>query len=257
MKHFKLPLTLTAAIVGMLAAGSHLQASESDDRIESTFVTTYVYRTYLKDDAVKPVAKDGVLTLTGTVADESHKTLAQEMAASLPGVTRVDNQLATKADAATGSGDLWIERKLKFALIFHSNVSAKTGIAVKSGVVTLTGEAASSAARDLTGEYAKDIEGVKEVKNEMTVASASEPAVRTIGEKIDDASIAAQVKTALKTHRSTSSLSAGVVVRNGEVSLTGIAANAAEKTLVTKVVGDIHGVKSVKNQMTLAVTTTK
>jgi hyperosmotically inducible periplasmic protein len=65
------------------------------------------------------------------------------------------------------------------------------------------------------------------------------------------------VKTALKTHRSTSSLMAGVVARNGEVTMTGIAANDAEKTLVSKVVGDINGVSSVKNLMTVAEPTTK
>jgi hyperosmotically inducible periplasmic protein len=158
MKYFTLPLSLTAAIIGMLAAGSQLHASDADDRIESTFTSSYVYRTYLKNDAVKPVAKDGVLTLTGSVADESHKELAQETAAGLPGVTRVDNQLAIKIDAKTGSADLWIERKLQLALLFHSDVSATTSIEVKAGVVTLKGEAASSAARDLTGDYAKDIE---------------------------------------------------------------------------------------------------
>ena len=103
----------------------------------------------------------------------------------------------------------------------------------------------------MTGEYAKDIEGVKEVKNEMTVAEKPEMVERTAGEKVDDASITAQVNTALRTHRSTSSLKTKVDTRNGEVTLTGIAKNAAEKSLVTKLVTDIQGVTSVKNEMTV------
>jgi len=105
--------------------------------------------------------------------------------------------------------------------------------------------------RTLTAEYAKDIEGVKEVKNEMTVAATPEPAERTAGEKMDDASITAQVKMALLIHRSASSMKTRVETRNGEVTLTGIAKNAAEKSLVTKLVTDIQGVTSVKNQMTI------
>ena len=39
--------------------------------------------------------------------------------------------------------------------------------------------------------------------------------------------------------------------QDGEVMLTGIAKNAAEKSLVTKLVADIRGVTGVKNEMTV------
>jgi len=142
--------------------------------------------------------------------------------------------------------------------MFHRNVSAsKTEIEVKDGIVTLTGEASNPAQKELTTEYAKDIDGVKEVKNRMTVAAIPVPVERTPGEKVDDASITAQVKTALWTHRSTSSIRTKVETRNGEVTLTGIAKSEAEKSLVTKLVTDIQGVTSVKNQMTVDVAMTK
>ena len=252
------PMVFAAAVAAMLAIGTPLRASETDDGIVSSFKNTYVYKTYLKDDSVKAAAKDGVVTLTGTVSEESHKTLAQETAASLPGVTRVDNQLATKAEVAAENADTWIGRKVKLALLFHRKVSvAKTTVEVKDGVVTLKGEASSLAQKELTAEYAKDIEGVKDVKNEMTVAATPEPAERTPGEKLDDASITAQVKMALLTHRSTSAIKTKVETRNGEVTLTGIAKNATEKSLVTKLVTDIQGVTSVKNEMTVEEAKTK
>ncbi|MBA4388903.1 MAG: transport-associated protein [Verrucomicrobia bacterium] len=240
------------AVVATLITGTSLRASETDDKIVSSFKDTYVYRTYLKEESIKAEAKDGVVTLTGTVASETHKLLAHDTAAGLSGVTRVDSQLATKAEVAAASADMWIGKKINLALLFHRNVNAgKTAVTVKDGVVTLKGEASSLAQKELTGEYAKDIEGVKEVKNEMTVAAAPEPAVRTAGEKLDDASITAQVKTALFTHRSTSSVKTKVVTLDGKVTLTGIAKNAAEKSLVTKLVTDIQGVSGVSNDMTL------
>ena len=245
-------LAFAVAAAAMFITSAPVRASETDSKIESSFKKTYVYKTYLKDDAINTEAKDGVVTLTGTVAEESHKTLAQETVASLPGVTRVDNQLATKAEAAAENADTWMGRKVKTSLMFHQNVSAsKTTVEVKDGIVTLKGEAASAAQKELTTEYAKDIEGVKQVKNEMTVAATPEMAERTAGQKIDDASVTAQVKTALSTHRSTSSLKTKVETRNGEVTLTGIAKNAAEKALVTKLVTDIKGVTGVKNEMTV------
>jgi hyperosmotically inducible periplasmic protein len=251
-------LAFAAVAAAMFVTSTPLCAAGTDDKIESSFKKTYVYKTYLKDDSIKTEAKEGVVTLTGTVAEESHKALAENTMESLPGVKRVDNQLVTKAEAAAANADTWIVRKVKLALMFHRNVNAsKTTVEAKDGVVTLKGEASSTAQKELTTEYAKDIENVKEVKNEMTVAATPEKAERTEGEKIDDASITAQVKTALWTHRSTSSIKTKVETKKGEVTLTGIAKNEAEKSLVTKLVTDIHGVNSVKNQMTVEESKTK
>ena len=72
-----------------------------------------------------------------------------------------------------------------------------------------------------------------------------------MGEKIDDASITALVKMTLLYHRSTSGLNTKVDTKHGVVTLTGKAKNASEKDLATKFVKDVHGVKSVKNQMTI------
>jgi osmotically-inducible protein OsmY len=126
---------------------------------------------------------------------------------------------------------------------------------VKDGIVTLRGEAATQARKELTTEYAKDIEGVKDVNNEMTVSMPPIPSMppistkTTVGEDIDDASITAQVKISLLYHRSTSGLNTSVTTKNGVVTLTGKAKSAAEKDLATKYVNDVNGVKSVKNQM--------
>ena len=57
----------------------------------------------------------------------------------------------------------------------------------------------------------------------------------------------------LLAHRSTSALHTKVSTADGVVTLSGIAKNAAEKSLVTKLVTDINGVTSVINNMTIAV----
>jgi len=126
-----------------------------------------------------------------------------------------------------------------------------TEVNVKDGIVTLRGAAANQAQKNLTSEYAKDVEGVKDVKNEMTVAKTSAKRGKTVGEKVDDASITALAKMTLLYHRSTSALNTSVTTKNGVVTLSGKAKNAAEKDLATKYVNDVNGVKSVKNQMTI------
>jgi osmotically-inducible protein OsmY len=123
---------------------------------------------------------------------------------------------------------------------------------VKNGIVTLQGEASSLAEKELTTEYAKDVDNVKSVRNEMTIAKTPAIPSETVGDKIDDASITAEVKSSLLSHHSTSALKTSVETTDGVVTLNGIAKNDAEKSLVTKLATDINGVTSVINNMTIA-----
>ena len=246
-------LALMVATGTMLISTAPLRASETDDRIEASAKKSYVFKTYLTQDSIKTKSKDGVVTLTGTVAVESHKSLAQDTVEGLPGVKAVDNRLKVKGESPAEHSDTWIGMKVKSTLLFHRNVSAgKTTVEVKDGVVTLTGEASSIAQKELATEYAKDIDNVKEVRNNMTVARTPAKEEQTISEKIDDASITAQVKAALLSHRSTSALKTKVATTDGVVTISGIAKNDAEKSLVTKLATDIRGVNSVINNMTIA-----
>ena len=100
---------------------------------------------------------------------------------------------------------------MKATLSFHQSVNAsKTEVDVKDGIVTLRGEAATQARKELATEYAKDVEGVKDVSNEMTVSMPSATPKTTVGEDIDDASTTAQVKISLLYHRSTSAINTKV-----------------------------------------------
>jgi osmotically-inducible protein OsmY len=243
---------LVAVVAALLLTCATVYASEVDDRIESSANNSYVFKTYLKGDDIKIESKDGIVTLTGTVADEARKSLARETVASLPEVKSVDNRLELSSERPDENSDAWLGLKVKLVLLFHRNVNgAKTEVDVKDGIVTLRGEAASEAQKELTTEYAKDVENVNGVKNEMKVVEPSEELEETLGEKIDDASITAQVKMSLLFHRATSAINTQVETTDGVVTVSGKAENAAEKDLVTKLVTDINGVTSVVNNMTI------
>jgi osmotically-inducible protein OsmY len=247
-------LALFAALSAILATSASVRASDTDDRIVSSAKKSYVFKTYLKDDSIKTVSKDGIVTLTGSVSESSHKSLAQDTVEGLPGVTSVNNQIKVSGSQPAEHSDAWLCTKVKSTLLFHRHVSATgTTVYVKDGIVTLQGEASSLAQKDLTTEYVRDIDNVKEVKHDMTIAKAPPAPDSTAGEKIDDASITAQVKSSLMAHRSTSALHTHVSTVDGVVTLRGIAKNAAEKSLVTKLANDINGVTSVINNMTIEV----
>ena len=242
---------LLAVMFGVVLTSGVVQASETDNRIQSAAKDSYVFRTYLKDDSINTSSNDGVVTLTGTVSEGSHKSLAQDTVESLPGVKSVDNQLTINGQQPAENSDGWIGMQVKSSLFFNRNVSAvNTEVDVTDGVVTLKGQADSQAQKDLTGEYAKDINGVKDVKNEMTIAvPANKPSDQSKDNKIDDASITAQVKIAFLTHHSTSAFKTGVETTEGVVTLSGDATSDAAKDMATKVARDINGVTNVVNNM--------
>jgi osmotically-inducible protein OsmY len=249
---------LILATASAMLLGASVRASSTDSRIESSAEKSYVFKTYLKDDSIKTESKDGAVTLTGTVASDSHKSLAQDTVAGLPGVNSVDNQLLIKGEQPAEHSDTWIGVKVKSVLLFHRNVSATgTTVNVTNGIVTLSGQASSLAEKELTTEYAKDVDNVKTVKNNMTIAKTPATPGASTGDKIDDASITAQVKSSLLSHHSTSAVHTSVSTTDGVVTLGGIAKNDAEKSLVTKLVTDIDGVSSVINNMTIAVPVAK
>jgi hyperosmotically inducible protein len=242
---------MMAAVVALLALSMPVYASGMDNRIESAAKNSYIFKTFLKGDDIKIKSNDGAVTLTGMVADDFNKSLAQETVAGIPGVKSVDNRLVIKGTPPPTNSDAWLRDKVKYTLLFHRSVSVvTTDVNVKNGIVTLRGEAASQAHKDLTTEYVKDVEGVKNVNNEMTIGKTPKKK-QTADSKIDDASITAQVKMTLLYHRSTSALNTSVTTKRGVVTLSGKAKNTAEKDLATKFAIDVNGVKSVKNRMTI------
>ena len=239
----------------LFASPLALLASSTDRQIEDAAKSSYNYRTVLENH-VKVKSHDGVVTLTGTVPDTDERDLAADTVENLPGVVSVNNEIEVKPTYAEHS-DGWIAFKIRSRLLVKANVSATaTKVDVVDGVVTLSGTAKSSAQKDLTELYAKEIDGVKSVTNDIMVQNTSEtPAAsmsyagETTGEKIDDASITSQVKFALLAHKSTSAVKTKVTTIDGVVMIAGDADSDAQKDLVTKLAQDVRGVRSVTNNM--------
>jgi hyperosmotically inducible protein len=241
---------LTALLL-ITAGPLSLFAAPADDRkIEDAAKSSYNYRTVLEDN-VKVKAKDGIVTLTGTVQDQGDKNLAADTVENLPGVTAVKNEIVVKPLHEEKS-DAWIALKVRGRLLVKGNVSAAaTKVAVQDGVVTLTGSAENLAQKELTGVYAAEIEGVRSVRNDIVIEADAHMADAG-KDSIDDASITSQVKYALLAHKSTSALKTKVTTNEGTVIITGNAGSDAEKSLVTKLAKDVRGVRSVTNDMNVA-----
>ncbi len=243
--------TAWAATAAILAAAPATSAPRDPDAaIEAQVRHSYNFRVHLKDDPIQVACKGGVVTLSGSVANAFQRTLAEDTVKGVQGVKAVDNQLTIQGSAMDKASDAWLETKVRTTLLYQRNVDAGgILVAAHGGVVTLSGTAASAAQRALAVDVAQDVEGVREVKNDLKVATS--PTQKTLAEKIDDASITAQVKASLLAHRGTHMLTTQVRTDRGVVTVRGQAKDPAERELVMRLISKIRGVRRVDNRMTL------
>ena len=252
MKTKILPILLLSGL--MIAPAALLASSRMDNDTEKAIKNSYTYRVTL-DNHAKVDVDNGIATLTGKVRDDEQSRIAEDTAAEFSGVSHVVNNLKVAGEPKQGS-DEWIALKIRSRLLVKANVSlTDTKVDVRDGVRYLTGTADNQAQKELTEEYVKDIDGVRSVKNDIQVVERTAANDRdhgnTMGDKIDDSSITAQVKYELFSHRATSALKTKVNTNAGHVVISGDAASDAEKSLVTKLAKSVRGVESVDNNMTV------
>lgn len=142
-------------------------------------------------------AKDNKVTLSGTVPSEDMRNRAVEMAkAASPSLevtdkidvkpreisrteyteemARNDRERAKASGDTIGSSinDAWIHTKISSKLIADKDTPArKINVDVVDGVVTLRGRVDSVAAKQDAERIAKETDGVKRVRNMLTVAA--------------------------------------------------------------------------------------
>jgi len=127
-------------------------------------------------------------------------------------------------------------------------------VEVKGEKATLQGTVDSGAAKDLAEEIALNVDGVSKVDNRIAVVAGYEPpkrdaTVRAYGDKVDDATITASVKSKLTWNTNTDALDIGVKTQDGTVILTGTAATAAEKDLAGRIARSTSGARGLDNRI--------
>jgi hyperosmotically inducible protein len=84
-----------------------------------------------------------------------------------------------------------------------------------------------------------------------TTAPAPPPATSTVGQKVDDATITAKVKTALLADPDVKGTDINVDTSAGVVSLKGVTANQAQADKAVQIARGVEGVSNVQSQLTV------
>ncbi len=181
----------------------------SDDTIEQQVQNALSEDPVLKDSkiSVKSV-DDRVVTLGGSAASAGDELRAVQNARRVPGVQRVDNEIAAAdrlgedelwdaeredargkgpdaaeradADASRSAGtvvtDLWITSAAKMRLAANEQTPARDiNVDTYQGVVTLFGTVPNAAAKQAAEAEVKQVDGVAKVDNQLKVVAADAP----------------------------------------------------------------------------------
>jgi len=249
---------VAAAIGGAnTSVAPSVTAEVLEARLETQIWTAYALSPYLRAFDLKVAVRQGNAVLTGTVAEETNKDLARQIANSVDGIQSVDNRIEVIANflppAKTGDRAFGervadttvtsaVRSKLawsRFADGLHSSVTTMRGC------VTLTGTAIDAASRDAAGKLAMNTHGVYSVDNQLRVEADKLGIVTSIGAEIADTWITMRVKSTFLYSTYVAGRDITVTTQGGNVKLEGRIVSETERSLAIELAGCVRGVKSV------------
>lgn len=145
--------------------------------------------------------------------------------------------------------DSSIDSRVKDAL--NQNPEYKfEGVNVTSfkGNVQLSGFVDTYAQKHTASDVARQVQGVKDVENDITVKSDSESA---IGISVDDKSLIASVDSALNNNPDYKFEEVNVTAFKGTVQLSGFVNTADQKTKAGEITKQVQGIQDVVNNITV------
>ena len=135
---------------------------------------------------------------------------------------------STEKGLSTSVADAQIFAKLKDRFVKTSaSLLTRVDVTVNDGAVLMTGKVPNHDEKALATKLVWEVRGVREVINELQISEKSD-----IKDIAKDLAASASLRTKLITDKRVSSLNFDIDVVNGIVYLSGIASNAAEKSVV-------------------------
>jgi hyperosmotically inducible protein len=122
---------------------------------------------------------------------------------------------------------------------------------VEQGKAVLTGKVDEKVSKELATEIARGVSGITDVDNQIRVEPNYLPSYKKggFGDKIDDASITAAIRSKLQWNKDVDSLGTEVKTQQGRVTLTGRADSQAAKEMANRLAMNTRGVLSVTNNL--------
>jgi osmotically-inducible protein OsmY len=219
---------------------------KSDSQIQRDVLEELKWDTRVKETDVGVEVHDAIVTLTGTVESWTARLAAQAAAHRVSGVLDVANDVMVKLPGSYERNDTDIAEAVRAALEWDVLVpQERIQTTVASGVVTLEGKVDLWSQYDDAARCVRNLAGVREVKNLITV----EPAVPSLSAQ----TVRRTIEDALERHAEHAAKHVRIAVMDGKVTLSGDVPSWAERNAVEEAVRATPGVRNVDNQVRIHV----
>ena len=172
-------ITVLAASLAAGLARAQPTDAEKNAKTEKTIAALLVDKLGKDAEPIKVSAIGDKVTLTGQVTQKSTQEIAQEVALSVEGVDKVDNQVKVKdekglfhgkakKEAADSKLENAVEKKVKAEIGAHYKTIS---IECTEGFCSIRGSVPDQARKDLALKTAASVEGVKKVVDLLKIKS--------------------------------------------------------------------------------------
>ena len=221
-----------------------VRAGILEDRgIEDAIAGSFVFRQMLIDPSMVILyVRSGKVELRGQVSDERERDLLTFIIAALPNVGSVDNQLFVDS-AQRRTGERWQVLRQRALLLMEGDLELeRTRVELSGGRWQLSGEVSTAAQLELVRQRALTLfpETPLVMNLQITPATQDVPL-------LDDASIAAIVRSRLERAPGVQLQNARVTCRRGVVSLNGTVASPTQIEIALRLARACRGVVGVEN----------
>jgi hyperosmotically inducible protein len=153
-----------------------------------------------------------------------------------------------KAEEKTPVNDAYLTAKAKIALFADARIKgSEINVETAQGAMMIRGKVDSSDAKLAAEDIAKGIDGVKSVKNDLQVV----PPARREATDDKDAAITTRVTALIEKDAYLKKAGIRAQTNAGVVSLTGEVQDLMASAQASWIAWQVHGVKSVKNDLTV------
>lgn len=143
---------------------------KKDIEIQEDVISQLKWEPFLKASDIGVVVKNGIVTLSGTVANYSQKLAAERAAKKVTGVRGIAEDIQIGVSPVFRKNDTEIAESVLNALKWHSAVpEEKVKVKVEDGIVTLEGEVEWEYQRSSAKDAVDHLLGVRNVVNNISV----------------------------------------------------------------------------------------
>jgi len=190
------------------------------------------------------IVRDGIVTLTGSVANYAQRLAAERAAQRVAGVQAVADELTVALPALHQRTDADIARAVANAVAWDVEVPDGVKAVVHDGWVTLNGRVRWYFEKAAAERCVRYLAGVRGITNELEVVP---PAT------VNPARVKTDIEAALARNAELDAANISVAAVNGTVTLSGTVRSWAERQDATRAAWNAPGVEFVNDELVLRV----